>query len=1016
MKMRALVASLCAIFAWSPTSGVAAPVEAGAVTSVTVEAPLYDSKLREDGGCDPAGCVGGNTRDGSLAPVSRWSCKGSACTITYNLGGELNVVGINVALYKGDERTRTMDVKVDGAKVTTWTSSGVTLDFESIDLGVAGQVVELTGVLADSDWLSITEVEILVDDGTTPPPSPTTPIVTPTPTVATPEQLYSAKEVGTIGTVTVAADLFDPKLYAANGCDPDGCTAALTRDGDLADKSRWSCSPQLGGECTITYDLGEEYSFQELRLAMFRGTTRQRTVSITVDGTLVRNWESSGTTDDFEVVDLTGNDGGLLGNLASSGVSGQVVQITGQLGRTEWLSIKETEILVYPKNVVTPPPAPTAPPTPALSPLPGAAPIPVPPLAPEPVSPTPTGDFQPVGLLPLAWAVGTNLEKSYIKDSDLSTTWSCTGDVKASDDPYYDCRIGINLVSFRHVKQVKIALSDGTGAVDIRIASSWYTEDDRTVAFVTSSGSADGFETYDFDAFTDYIHIAPVFGSNGQTFSVSEVEILEEVQPGEVTVTDFDTPYDNGDGLWTGPITNGFDWSSDSDEALDRTLSWPLSSYATMDAIELQFPVGDTYKFDLQLFDDSDDPVQVFPDLESQDAEGWQSFDVSSYAGHVIEITLVIKGTGSGAPGFKLLDARLMGASIDNPTDTFVVGSTLIESWGSQRYADFVSEGTGDQKAINAAICAVKKADYDGVDCVGGDDAATGEVQMNFGEWFVDGPIVMKSGVFLNARYSIDDSPYVTDIFVEEGAAGITDVDAVVVMDGISDARIDDLWIRGRYDPESDAPAVSGFGSVGLSIVGSTNITCIDTEIRYCDGDGLVVRNSQGINIDAGAYDDEYLPWTIGISRGTGILVDSSDAVWVRRHTVYDNGVAGIHVMGSNNFTFEATIADECWPTDDCVIEGEGNVGSVDGQQPIEVIIEDSTDVKFTDTRVQSANDPVMTVSASTGVSFDNCGFSNVESGTCVIKVLDTDSAVVTGGDPELSLQDTTDGPCWVKV
>lgn len=34
------------------------------------------------------------------------------------------------------------------------------------------------------------------------------------------------------------------------------------------------------------------------------------------------------------------------------------------------------------------------------------------------------------------------------------------------------------------------------------------------------------------------------------------------------------------------------------------------------------------------------------------------------------------------------------------------------------------------------------------------------------------------------------------------------------------------------------------------------NITCIDTEIRYCDGDGVVVRNSQNVNIDAGSYDE----------------------------------------------------------------------------------------------------------------------------------------------------------------
>lgn len=36
-------------------------------------------------------------------------------------------------------------------------------------------------------------------------------------------------------------------------------------------------------------------------------------------------------------------------------------------------------------------------------------------------------------------------------------------------------------------------------------------------------------------------------------------------------------------------------------------------------------------------------------------------------------ISLVIKGTGSGTPGFKLLDARFMGTPIDNPSDTFYV-------------------------------------------------------------------------------------------------------------------------------------------------------------------------------------------------------------------------------------------------------------------------------------------------------------------------------------------------------
>lgn len=62
------------------------------------------------------------------------------------------------ALYKGDARTRTIDVLVDGQKVVTWTSSGTTTDFETVELGVAGRTIELLGVVADSEWLSIMEV------------------------------------------------------------------------------------------------------------------------------------------------------------------------------------------------------------------------------------------------------------------------------------------------------------------------------------------------------------------------------------------------------------------------------------------------------------------------------------------------------------------------------------------------------------------------------------------------------------------------------------------------------------------------------------------------------------------------------------------------------------------------------------------------------------------------------------------------------------------------------------------
>lgn len=59
--------------------------------------------------------------------------------------------------------------------------------------------------------------------------------------------------------------------------------------------------------------------------------------------------------------------------------------------------------------------------------------------------------------------------------------------------------------------------------------------------------------------------------------------------------------------------------------------------------------------------------------------------------------------------------------------------------------------------------------------------------------------------------------------------------------------------------------------------------------------------------------------------------------------------MGGIHVTGSNNFTFEATIGDDS-------SQGQGNVGSLDGLQPIDVVVESSTLVLFDDMRVQSTN------------------------------------------------------------
>ncbi|CAM9294633.1 unnamed protein product, partial [Ectocarpus fasciculatus] len=251
-------------------------------------------------------------------------------------------------LYKGDIRTRTIDIYVDGYHITTWTSSGTTAGFESVELMTQGQVIELVGDLNDIEWLSILEVEIDVDDG-----------IADDDTVV----VVDIVEAAEMGTVTATADLYDLRLGDTVGCDPEGCTAALTRDGDMSEGSRWSCAPSLGGLCSISYDLGADRNVEELRLRMYKGDSRTRTVDVSVDGALVTTWTSSGTTTDWESFDL-------------SGAYGQVVTISGyNQADSEWLSIIETEIMVI-DDGSAPAPSPTTP-----------APVFMP-TTPSPVSPT----------------------------------------------------------------------------------------------------------------------------------------------------------------------------------------------------------------------------------------------------------------------------------------------------------------------------------------------------------------------------------------------------------------------------------------------------------------------------------------------------------------------------------------------------------------------------------------------------------------------------------------------------
>lgn len=96
-------------------------MEAGTKTTVDVTASGYDDRPGQSGdnvGCGEDGCLPDLAHDGigEEDVESRWSCAedivphGGQCEIEFTFGSPQNIVDVQVAFWKGDERTRTLKV------------------------------------------------------------------------------------------------------------------------------------------------------------------------------------------------------------------------------------------------------------------------------------------------------------------------------------------------------------------------------------------------------------------------------------------------------------------------------------------------------------------------------------------------------------------------------------------------------------------------------------------------------------------------------------------------------------------------------------------------------------------------------------------------------------------------------------------------------------------------------------------------------------------------------------------
>lgn len=141
-------------------------VDAGVRTTVSQSSSAYDTRIAEDGGCDPNGCSPALTRDQSLAEGSRWSCStqinDTQCAITFEFEEPQDIDSLRIKFYKGDERVRTLHIQDDTGFQTDIASSGTIDDYETFDVytdETSWMRMESLD-LGSNEWISITEVGV----------------------------------------------------------------------------------------------------------------------------------------------------------------------------------------------------------------------------------------------------------------------------------------------------------------------------------------------------------------------------------------------------------------------------------------------------------------------------------------------------------------------------------------------------------------------------------------------------------------------------------------------------------------------------------------------------------------------------------------------------------------------------------------------------------------------------------------------------------------------------------------
>ncbi|CAN0059212.1 unnamed protein product [Ectocarpus fasciculatus] len=142
------------------------------MTEVSVSATAHDTRPGSssgDDGCGEAGgdgCAAANAHDDIISDIeSRWSCAKmlvpdeGPCQIEFSFAEPQDIVDIQVAFWKGNERTRTLDVYIDGELTHTHESyADSTFNTLGVTASEASTVMLESVDLLSDEWISLLEV------------------------------------------------------------------------------------------------------------------------------------------------------------------------------------------------------------------------------------------------------------------------------------------------------------------------------------------------------------------------------------------------------------------------------------------------------------------------------------------------------------------------------------------------------------------------------------------------------------------------------------------------------------------------------------------------------------------------------------------------------------------------------------------------------------------------------------------------------------------------------------------